>query len=156
MKYKNDEDNRYRVRFMRATEELIDKMTIAEFISYLEKNGELEETDHDGTRYYLLRETPKLFKEFIVTADGKLFYWLSLLKKIELVDDIKIEYVVGDRYNLTHQYIGNIVKTYDEVLEKIVDRKDGKTELRFSGSRRTIIPISSKKQYGIIQIEKIN
>ena len=36
MKYKNSGDNRYRVQFMRATEELMDQVTVKEFISYLE------------------------------------------------------------------------------------------------------------------------
>ena len=35
MRFKNDNDNRYRVNFTRATEAHIDKMTVAEFIEYL-------------------------------------------------------------------------------------------------------------------------
>lgn len=94
MKYKNDNDNRYRVNFMRATEELMDGMTVKQFISYLEKNAEFEDNDSiylDGkvvdTKVYCLHETEKLSKEFIVTADGRVFYWLSLIHKIELVDE---------------------------------------------------------------------
>ena len=34
MKYRKEEDNRYRVRFMRSTEELMDALTVTEFISY--------------------------------------------------------------------------------------------------------------------------
>ena len=33
MKYKNSDDNRYRVQFMRSTEELMDQLTVKEFIS---------------------------------------------------------------------------------------------------------------------------
>ena len=42
MRFKNDDDNRYRVNFTRATEAHIDKMTVAEFIEYLENNAERE------------------------------------------------------------------------------------------------------------------
>lgn len=94
MRYLNDDDNRYRVRFMRATEELMDAMTVKEFISYLENNAEFEDTDTEyidgkivNTKVYCLHETEKLSKEFFVTEDGRVFYWLSLIQKIELVDD---------------------------------------------------------------------
>ena len=40
MRYKEDNDNRYRVNFMRATEELMDALTVERFISYLEENAE--------------------------------------------------------------------------------------------------------------------
>lgn len=93
MRYKNDNDNRYRVNFMRATEELMDKLTVAEFITYLEENAEFEDNDTmylDGkivdTKVYCLQETDTLRKEFIVTEDGRVFYWLSLIQKIELID----------------------------------------------------------------------
>lgn len=42
MRYKNSDDNRYRVQFMRSTEELMDQLTVKEFISYLEENAEFE------------------------------------------------------------------------------------------------------------------
>lgn len=43
MRYKNSDDNRYRVQFMRSTEELMDQLTVKEFISYLEENAEFED-----------------------------------------------------------------------------------------------------------------
>lgn len=43
MKYKNSDDNRYRVQFMRSTEELMDQLTVKKFISYLEENAEFED-----------------------------------------------------------------------------------------------------------------
>ena len=43
MKYKNSDDNRYRVQFMRSTEELMDQLTVKEFISYLKENAEFED-----------------------------------------------------------------------------------------------------------------
>lgn len=39
MEYKNVQDNRYRTIFMRSTEALMDKLTVKEFIAYLEKNA---------------------------------------------------------------------------------------------------------------------
>lgn len=94
MRYKNSDDNRYRVQFMRSTEELMDQLTIKEFISYLEENAEFEDYTVeyiDGKcvkcrAYDLTEENSKLHKEFLVTEDGRVFYWRSLISKIELVD----------------------------------------------------------------------
>lgn len=95
MKYRRQEDNRYRVKFMRSTEKLMDALTVKEFISYLEKNAELEEDayyDWIGGKavrckaYDLKEANSKLHKEFLVTDDGRLFFWLSLNRKIELID----------------------------------------------------------------------
>lgn len=44
MEYKNVQDNRYRTSFMRSTEALMDKLTVKEFIAYLEKNAEQGES----------------------------------------------------------------------------------------------------------------
>jgi hypothetical protein len=96
MRFKNDNDNRYRVNFTRATEAHIDKMTVAEFIEYLENNAEREDESTpiyiDGKtiwcKDYVLRETYKLHKEFLVSEDGsRLFYSISVIKRAELVDD---------------------------------------------------------------------
>lgn len=94
MRYKNDNDNKYRVNFMVSTEKLIDKLTVKEFISYLEENAEFEENtveyiDKECVNckvYDLTEENSKLHKEFLVTESGRLFYWRSLLVKAELVD----------------------------------------------------------------------
>lgn len=95
MRYKEDNNNRYRVNFMRATEELMDALTVESFISYLEENAEFEDYTVeyiDGKcvkcrAYDLTEENSKLHKEFLVTEDGRAFYWRTLLDKIELVDD---------------------------------------------------------------------
>lgn len=95
MRYKEDNDNRYRVNFMRVTEELMDAVTVESFISYLEENAEFEDYTVeyiDGKcvkcrAYDLTEENSKLHKEFLVTEDGRVFYWRTLLDKIELVDD---------------------------------------------------------------------
>lgn len=94
MRYKEDNNNRYRVNFMRATEELMDALTVESFISYLEENAEFEDYTVeyiDGKcvkcrAYDLTEENSKLHKEFLVTEDGRVFYLRTLLDKIELVD----------------------------------------------------------------------
>lgn len=96
MRFKDDNDNRYRVNFTRATEAHIDKMTVAEFIEYLENNAEFEDESTpiyiDGKTIWckdcVLKETYKLRKEFLVSEDGsRLFYAISVTKRAELVDD---------------------------------------------------------------------
>ena len=92
MRYKNEDDNRYRVNFMISTEKLMDKLTVREFISYLEEKAEFEDTTHeyiDGKvveckAYDLKEENSNLHKEFLVTSDGRVFYWRTLMDKIEL------------------------------------------------------------------------
>lgn len=94
MRYKEDNNNRYRLNFMRATEELMDALTVESFISYLEENAEfgdytVEYIDGKCVKcraYDLTEENSKLHKEFLVTEDGRVFYWRTLLDKIELVD----------------------------------------------------------------------
>ena len=64
MRYKKENDNRYRVNFMIATEKLMDQLTVKEFISYLEENAEFEDETHeyiDGRRGAV--------SEYIVEAD---------------------------------------------------------------------------------------
>ena len=88
MRYKEDNDNRYRVNFMRATEELMDALTVESFISYLEENAEFEDYTVeyiDGKcakcrAYDLTEENSKLHKEFLVTEDGRVFYWRMYLE----------------------------------------------------------------------------
>lgn len=94
MRYKNSDDNRYRVQFMVATEKLMDQLTVKEFISYLEENAEFEDYTVEyidnkcvNCRAYDLKEADSnLHKEFLVTEDGRVFYWRSLNCKVELVD----------------------------------------------------------------------
>lgn len=93
MKYKNDDDNRYRVNFMKSTEEIIDRLTVKEFISYLEENAVFEDNivmyiDKKCVNckaYDFTEEASKLHKEFLVTQDLRVFYWRTLNDKIELV-----------------------------------------------------------------------
>lgn len=95
MKFKNDDDSRYFVNFMIATEKLIKQLTVKEFISYLEENAEFEDEINQYIcgravickAYELKEENSNLYKEFLVTEDGRVFYWRSLLDKIEFVDN---------------------------------------------------------------------
>lgn len=95
MRYKNDNDNRYRVNFLRATEKLMDKLTVREFISYLESMTEFEDTTFeyiDGKvveckAYDMKEESSNIHKEFLVTSDDRVFYWRTLMDKIELIDE---------------------------------------------------------------------
>lgn len=128
MRYKEDNDNRYRVNFMRATEELMDALTVESFISYLEENAEFEDNTVeyiDGKcvkcrAYDLTEENSKLHKEFLVTADGRVFYWRTLLDKIELVDDEIPEGMVeglqeGDTYrNFNAIWVVDKIYTVDD------------------------------------------
>ena len=128
MRYKEDNDNRYRVNFMRATEELMDALTVESFISYLEENAEFEDYTVeyiDGKcvkcrAYDLTEENSKLHKEFLVTEDGRVFYWRTLLDKIELVDDEIPEGMVeglqeGDTYrNFNAIWIVDTIYTVDD------------------------------------------
>lgn len=128
MRYKEDNDNRYRVNFMRATEELMDALTVESFISYLEENAEFEDYTVeyiDGKcvkcrAYDLTEENIKLHKEFLVTEDGRVFYWRTLLDKIELVDDEIPEGMVeglqeGDTYrNFNAIWVVDKIYTVDD------------------------------------------
>ena len=128
MRYKEDNDNRYRVNFMRATEELMDALTVENFISYLEENEEFEDNTVeyiDGKcvkcrAYDLTEENSKLHKEFLVTEDGRVFYWRTLLDKIELVDDEIPEGMVeglqeGDTYrNFNAIWVVDKIYTVDD------------------------------------------
>lgn len=128
MRYKEDNDNRYRVNFMRATEELMDAVTVESFISYLEENAEFEgyTVEYiDGKcvkcrAYDLKEENSKLHKEFLVTEDGRVFYWRTLLDKIELVDDEIPEGMIeglqeGDTYrNFNAIWVVDKIYTVDD------------------------------------------
>lgn len=128
MRYKEDNDNRYRVNFMRATEELMDAVTVESFTSYLEENAEFEDYTVeyiDGKcvkcrAYDLTEENSKLHKEFLVTEDGRVFYWRTLLDKIELVDDEIPEGMIeglqeGDTYrNFNAIWVVDKIYTVDD------------------------------------------
>ena len=95
MRYKYKDDNRYRVHFMRATEKLMNELSIKEFISYLEENAKFEDCVVECINgkcvnckaYDLKEKDSNLHKEFLVTEDGRIFYCRSLYIKAELVDN---------------------------------------------------------------------
>lgn len=51
------------------------------------RQGWHERSRGNISTYDLTEENSKLHKEFLVTEDGRVFYWRTLLDKIELVDD---------------------------------------------------------------------
>lgn len=97
MKYKNEDDNRYRMRFMRTTEQLMDKLSVKAFIFYLETKAEFEDYAFirvDGKQnrvavYDLQEEGSTLHKSFAVTEDDRVFFLVSLNYRAELVDHEK-------------------------------------------------------------------
>lgn len=105
MKFKNDDDSRYFVRFMPGTERVIKQLTVKEFISYLEENAVLEDeirVDIDGKGvtcqvYNLKEENSNLHKEFLVTKCGRVFYFRTLNDKIEF-EDKKEEIKMNEKY----------------------------------------------------------
>lgn len=127
MKYYKENDNRYRVNFMVATEELMDRLTVKEFISYLEENAELEDEDYEyisgkvvKCKAYDLKEAgSKLHKEFLVTEDGRVFYWLSLNQKIELVDREEEKQEVSKEKEMVVGVVNRLVKDFNEYSELV-------------------------------------
>lgn len=84
------------VKFRVETEKLMKGMTVQEFIEYLHVHGELEDEDYDTMyidkqfikyRVYMLRESKDCRKEFAVTEDGRVFWLLSLIDKVELINN---------------------------------------------------------------------
>ena len=98
MRYKEDNDNRYRD----YTVEYLDKKCVK------------------CRAYDLTEENSKLHKEFLVTEDGRVFYWRTLLDKIELVDDEIPEGMVeglqeGDTYrNFNAIWVVDKIYTVDD------------------------------------------
>ena len=131
MKLKNENDNRYRVRFMRDTEEIIDRLTVKEFIEYLEQNAEFEDNTVEyidnkcvNCKAYDLKESnSNLHKEFLVTEDGRVFYWLSLINKIELVDKEEVRKEMKIMTQLTQSEL-EALKEAEDILFNHVDFKN--------------------------------
>ena len=106
----------------------MDALTVESFISYLEENAEFEDytVEYIDSKcvkcraYDLTEENSKLHKEFLVTEDGRVFYWRTLLDKIELVDDEIPEGMVeglqeGDTYrNFNAIWVVDKIYTVDD------------------------------------------
>lgn len=111
MKFKNVDDSKYFVRFMRATEEKIKSMTCAEFILYLRDNAVDTDIDFiciDGKRekcfvYTIREEESTTEKDFIVTEDNRVFYYRSLNAKHELVDYENNEEAINEKYKAEYE-----------------------------------------------------
>lgn len=133
MRYLKEDDNRYRVRFMVSTEKLMDELTVSQFIAYLEENAELESDEEyeyisgkvvKCKAYDLKEAESNLHKEFLVTEDGRLFYWLSLNTKIELVDREEKTVDTAEsnkraKMIIVYSYIMRGFATKEEVAEEI-------------------------------------
>ena len=95
MIFKNFNDNKYRTAFTIVTEILINKLSTKEFILYLEERAVFEgccveyiDGEKLYSKAYALPENGSgMKKEFLITEDGRVFYWHSVLRKAELVDN---------------------------------------------------------------------
>lgn len=104
MRYKEDNDNRYRVNFMRATEELMDALTVESFISYLEENAEFE----DYTVEYIDGKCVKC-KEAKCTNTAELQEELGVSRRTLRTDIAYLKRVYPDKL-ITHRgrYTGGL------------------------------------------------
>lgn len=117
MRYKNSDDNRYRVQFMRSTEELMDQLTVKEFISYLEENAEFEDytveyIDKKCVKcraYDLTEENSKLHKEAKCTNTAELQEELGVSRRTLRTDIAYLKRVYPDKL-ITHRgrYTGGL------------------------------------------------
>lgn len=166
MRYLKSEDNRYRVNFMVATEKLMDAMTVKQFISYLEENAEFEDEDHEyiggkvvKCRAYDLKEdNSNLHKEFLVTEDGRVFYWLSLLRKIELVDNEVTEGTVEkskkEEKSMKNRGFKGLLKSEIKKAEKAANKALGVTDCKVTGySSRVTRPVDFDPEYVVVEVE---
>ena len=94
MKFKDSKHDMYFSRFMVATERRMKQYTVEQFKDYLLYYGEYEDSYKeivDGklvrVDYFVLKETPSLTKEFMITKDGRLLYVLNVNTICELVDE---------------------------------------------------------------------
>lgn len=95
MKFKRYEDNKYRVRFTKELNKLMDKFTVKEFVDYLTAHAALTFDDAYGyidqepTRFKIfLLPDPNInsIKDFVFTEDGNLYYCTESNGLNQLVD----------------------------------------------------------------------
>lgn len=92
MRFKNPNDIKYLTDFMKSTQVLISKKSSDEFIDFLQIHGKLidcidEYINKVVTVCYVFTLKESLYhqKRFLVTLDGRVFYWRTLSDKIELI-----------------------------------------------------------------------
>ena len=92
MRFKNTCDIECITDFMKSTEMLMRKMSVDEFIDFLEIHATLIDCIEEyinkemTTCYvYILKESLYHQKAFLVTLDRRVFYWRTLRHKIELI-----------------------------------------------------------------------
>lgn len=111
MRFKNVDDSKYFVKFMRVTKEKIKSMTCAEFISYLMYDAVDKNIDFicvDGKQekcvvYTIREEQSTRQKDFFVTGDNRVFYYRSLNAKHELVDNKIDEEEINEKYKAEYE-----------------------------------------------------
>lgn len=105
MKFKNDDDAIYFLRFTMTTEEIIKDMSCTDFIKYLKENA--VDTNVNLIRIddkyiecveYTIREESLRLRDFRVTHDGRVFYHRYLGAEHELVDSKKNEKTMNEKY----------------------------------------------------------
>lgn len=92
MKLKNNNDGVWK-DFTLKTKEFMQGITVAEFIQYLREKAEccwigvLDINDKATicTCYNLEEVAGRLYKDFLVTSNGELYYWDDFNEKIELL-----------------------------------------------------------------------
>ena len=92
MKFKNNNDDVWK-DFTLQTKEFMQGISVAKFIQYLRKKSEccwIGVVDINDNRiictWYNLEEVAgRLYKDFLVTSKGQLYYWNDDNEKIELL-----------------------------------------------------------------------
>lgn len=110
MKFKNDSDSIYFVRFSKFIEEILRDMTCTEFIKYLKENAiyrsenltRIDDKYFECTDYTLRQEDLRL-RDFKVTYDDRVFYHRYLGADHELVDSEKDEKTMNKKYKAEYE-----------------------------------------------------
>lgn len=92
MRFKNTCDIEYITDFMKSTEMLMRKMSVDEFIDFLQIQASLTDCIDEYINkkiticyVFILKESLYHQKAFLVTSDRRVFYWRTLSDKIELI-----------------------------------------------------------------------
>jgi len=121
----------------KITRERFDQDLVTEFYKVLEASDLLISGDDKG-RLELI--------EFIKNTEG----WLSLPS-----DETRFDLAKGELFKITRAYVGGKVEVAEEVLTKVVLRKDLKTQLTFDVKKPGVLyPLNHKQRYGIVKIER--
>lgn len=92
MNFKNNNDNAWK-DFAPQTKEFMQGVSVTEYIKYLREKGEccwigvinINDKPIICTCYNLEEVAGRLYKDFLVTSNGQLYYWNDYNEKIELL-----------------------------------------------------------------------